>query len=277
VIKAKQTFPAILPLWQPIGYSTYQIANTLANKYGVKVTHTGVLDPLAEGVVIFLLGDERFRKNEFSECKKTYDFDIVFGISTDSYDGMGLITETDFNNTAQNPDKIKQVLSSFVGKYTQTVPLYSAVKYQGKKLFIHAKANTPIDNLPSKTGEIYALNLFSTDTVLAIELIDQIIANVSKIKAGQFRQTEIISSWKALKTTLPPELKLQKVSLAAQISRGLYVRSLSQDICTKLGLTGFVSKLVRTQNGIYTQQNSTTLQKEFGDNFDHSMLVSKYL
>ena len=45
----------VIPIYQPLGASTHQIAKRIGEKYGEKATHTGTLDPLAEGVVIVLI------------------------------------------------------------------------------------------------------------------------------------------------------------------------------------------------------------------------------
>lgn len=275
VIKAKETFPKVIALWQPVGYSTYQIANTLASKYNTKVTHTGVLDPLAEGVVVFLLGEERFQKNEYSECKKTYEFEITFGISTDSYDAMGVIIDTNLDVTL--PLDLQKTLDKFVGNYTQQVPLYSAVKYKGKKLFVHAKTGSVVQELPTKSGKIYSLDVIGTGSILPDELSKMMIENINKISAGKFRQSEAIQSWRKFENLGNLTCALPKIQLRAVISRGLYVRSLSQDICSQLNMRGFVSRLVRTENGHFNIQNATSLTAVFGENFDHSMLTSKYL
>ena len=92
----------ILPIWQPVGYSTHKIAKAVSNKYGVKTSHTGTLDPLAQGVIIVLLDDERLKKYEYAHWPKTYEFEIVFGISTDTYDGMGIVTNKSFDFKIQS-------------------------------------------------------------------------------------------------------------------------------------------------------------------------------
>ena len=45
-------------------------------------------------------------------------------------------------------------------KYNQQVPLYSAVKVKGKKLYEYARNNIPVTP-PSKEVEIYSLELIS--------------------------------------------------------------------------------------------------------------------
>ena len=275
MIKAKNPQTQVLPIWQPVGYSTYQITSAIGQKFDMKATHTGVLDPLAEGVIIVLLGDERFNKSKFSDFKKGYEFDVTFGIKTDSYDGMGLVTEYKEPVEKISIENIDKLTKSFEGNYTQTVPLYSARKVNSKKLFLYPKEKLVIPELPKKSGHIYKLECKNVRTASLYSLADVIITQVKKVKRGEYRQVETIKSWNEVKTKHADQ-KLYTASFYVELSRGLYVRSLSQDIAERLGTIGFVSKLVRTQNGNFNRESSFTLEKIFGDNFDHEMLLSKF-
>lgn len=251
---------SIIPIWQPQGYSTYFITKKVAEKLGQKTTHTGVLDPMAEGVIIVLAGETRLEKNKYTNCVKTYEFDISFGIKTDSYDGMGLTTHPiEFPTFTSN--EISNVLPKFVGKYSQTVPLYSARKVNGKKLFMYPKLGLDLPELPEKHGEIFSLELISIKTENTGELISNIISKIKNIKLGEFRQEEIISGWNKMLSELNSTATTQTATFKVEMTRGLYVRSLSQDICDKLGTIGMVSKLIRTKNGDYEKKDCCTLEE----------------
>ncbi len=60
----------------------------------LSMTYAGRLDPLAEGVLLILVGDEVNNKNEYLKLPKEYEVDILFGFGTDTYDLMGKIIET---------------------------------------------------------------------------------------------------------------------------------------------------------------------------------------
>ena len=87
----------IRPVYKPIGPTTHQLAIHAAEIFPKKLTHTGSLDPMAHGVVTLLIGDDRYRKQELSPERKSYRFQIVAGIQTDSQDMLGLITAQDLN------------------------------------------------------------------------------------------------------------------------------------------------------------------------------------
>lgn len=268
----------ILPVWQPVGFSTYQITMQAAKKFGVKTAHTGVLDPLAEGVIIVLLGDERLKKEIYSKWKKEYEFEVAFGISTDSYDGMGLAVSSDFSKKITTAE-ITKVLNSLKGKYTQEVPLYSAVKVKGKKLFLYPNKGLSIPKLPKKTGQVYEVELITLKRSDTKKLILKIISNVEKIKGGEFRQQEIIKGWKnyleKLEQDLPSKIYVAKIKV--QTSSGIYIRSLSQDIAKALQTKAFVTKLTRTKNGEYSKKECKSLKKIFGSGVDYDHFISRFV
>lgn len=252
------TDPDVIPVWQPQGYSTYQITKDIAAKTGKKATHTGVLDPMAEGVIIVLTSDRRLEKNTFSNGTKKYEFDLVFGLSTDSFDGMGLVTQIDLSN---KPFKkcIEKVLPLMVGDYSQTVPLFSAQKVNGKKLFMYPRLGLPSPELPVKKGTIFNLELTDYSQIQLAPLIKEITEKIKNIRLGEFRQGQISQGWKSLSELVDINEMVVRATFTVETSRGLYIRSLSQDICYKLGVLGFVTRLVRTQNGIYTKNECCTV------------------
>ena len=58
-----------------------------------KITYAGRLDPLAEGEMILLVGEEVHNKQDYLDLEKEYEVDILLGVSTDSFDILGLVEE----------------------------------------------------------------------------------------------------------------------------------------------------------------------------------------
>lgn len=258
----------ILAVWQPVGVSTNRLSQIVGERYGALSSHTGTLDPMAEGVVIILLKDTRLKKYEFAHWHKTYEFQIIFGISTDSFDAMGFVTGK--NKKVPSKKNVQKILQDFTGSYSQNVPMYSAVKVKGKKLFERAHAGEILENTPVKKGEIFNLRLKSFNAVSLSRSIKNILKRLRTVK-GDFRQEPIISQWKKLADT---GRKVIKAKFEVEMSKGLYVRSLSQDICNKLGCLGFTYTIVRTKNGSYGKKEAVTVEKLFGSRRDFDNFVS---
>lgn len=257
--------PNILPIWQPVGYSTHIIAAKVAEKYKVLTSHTGTIDPMAEGVIIVLLDSERNKKYEFAEWLKEYEFEIVFGLSTDTYDGMGLVTSFHEGDISKNT--LSDVLREFRGKYIQDVPPYSSAKVKGKPLHWFAR-NKMLSGMeiPRKAGEIYKIELSDFYVKDFNRVVDDLRKRISFV-TGDFRQDQIKTRWVKLAEEFKAGKTVQIAKIRIKMSKGLYVRSLSQDIANKLNTTGFVYTLVRTSNGEYTKEKCKTLGEVFGQEY----------
>jgi tRNA pseudouridine55 synthase len=125
-----------------------------------KVGHGGTLDPLATGLLIIGCNESTKLLNEQLISDKEYTFEIKFGIATDTYDITGNVTDT--SSVITTAAEIAKAVSIFPKQYDQTVPIYSAVKINGKKLYEYARRNEEVI-LPSRHVTINSMNLESAD------------------------------------------------------------------------------------------------------------------
>lgn len=258
----------IIPIWQPQGFSTHIIASKVAEKLGTKTSHTGTLDPMAEGVIIVLADENRNKKYELAEWLKEYEFEITLGVQTDTGDALGLIKKTDFSTKEVTEPQVAHILRKFVGEYEQQVPVYSAIKVEGKPLHWYAR-NDKLDEIeiPRRYGEIHELEFEGSTHSYIEDMIDDFESRILRV-SGDLRQGEIIQCWNELKMDHSQiERKIHSFKLRVVMTKGLYVRQLAQDILNKMQQIGFVSELIRTANGEYTKENSYTLEEFFGENF----------
>ena len=123
-----------------------------------KIGHTGTLDPLATGVMVCLFGKYTKLVDLITSYNKEYIAEIKLGVKTDTLDITGNVIETQ-NIKVTNEDILK-VFSNFPKEYMQKVPIYSAVKINGKKLYEYARNNQLIE-LPKRKVNIYNLELIS--------------------------------------------------------------------------------------------------------------------
>ena len=96
-----------------------------------KVGHTGTLDPMATGVLIVVVGKCTKLINTLTLDEKEYETEITLGMATDTYDITGEVLKEE--EVFVSKEDIIKVLKTFVGSYLQEVPLYSAVKVNGKR------------------------------------------------------------------------------------------------------------------------------------------------
>lgn len=146
---------------KPSDITSRDVVNKLCKIFNTKkIGHTGTLDPIASGVLVCVCGKYTKLVNDLTSLDKEYIATIKLGIKTDTLDTKGtIIEEKDVNVTL---DDIKKVFNNFSKSYNQTVPKYSAVKINGKKLYEYARNNIDI-KLPVRKVEIYSLELLDFD------------------------------------------------------------------------------------------------------------------
>ena len=153
-------FNAVLYVNKKKGMTSFDVVNEISNLFGIKrVGHTGTLDPLAEGVMLVCIGKATKIVELLTAKDKEYIAEVQMGIKTDTLDITGNILE---EKEVENNLKIKETLNHFKKTYLQEVPIYSAVKVHGKKLYEYARKNIEVE-LPKKEVTIKEIELLSSN------------------------------------------------------------------------------------------------------------------
>ena len=140
------------------GYTSRDIVNIVGKVLDTKkIGHTGTLDPLATGVLVLGFNNAtKIFELLFSDDKE-YIAEVVMGYETDTLDIEGKVLKEDLNFNITE-DNINDVLGSFKGTYMQEVPIYSAVKINGKKLYDYARNGEKVE-LPKREVCIKSIEL----------------------------------------------------------------------------------------------------------------------
>lgn len=216
----------VLLVNKPKDYTSRDIVNIISKKLNTKkVGHTGTLDPLAEGLLIVPIGKALKVAELLSSETKEYISEVILGYETDMLDITG--TEVKRNIPKVTKEEIEEVLKKYTGKYLQEVPMYSAVKVGGRKLYEYARNNIKITP-PSKEVEIYSLDL--------------------------------VEEPKYLENTIEFKIK-------CKVSKGTYIRSLIRDIAYSLNTYGTMKSLIRTKQGSFSLDKAYTLEDVQNNNY----------
>lgn len=121
-----------------------------------KIGHTGTLDPFAEGILLVGVNKGLKVVKLLNYKDKEYIAKVRLGIKTDTLDITGNILEE--KKEELNKEELLEVLKSFIGDYSYEVPIYSAIKVNGKKLYEYARNNQKVE-LPIKDSYIYDIKL----------------------------------------------------------------------------------------------------------------------
>jgi tRNA pseudouridine55 synthase len=220
---------------------------------GVPMTYAGRLDPLASGVLLVLASEARFKREEFLALPKEYEFECLWGISTDTYDPLGLITS--ISPTAPQENEIQKLAGGLVGKREQTYPLYSSKTVDGKSLFSIARGGRADEiEIPKKEIEIFSLKVIGSRKISGEKLLQEVKNKISKVQ-GDFRQAETIALWES---SLVPFLKENFLitKMSAEVSSGTYIRSLVDFMGQGFGTGAIAYSIVRTRVGEYNLKDS---------------------
>jgi len=253
----------ILPFWQELGNSTSVISQKLGEKLKQKTSHTGTLDPLASGVILIITGDEYFNKEKYIQSEKTYSFNLLLGISTDTHDAMGMIQGLkDLKNLDDSYlEDLKNTITSFEGFYHQRYPDYSSKKFQGKHLWEYHRSGLEVPEFYID-GEVKSIELGDFQKISQEEIIKLFTSQIRKV-TGNFRQEEILKQYSFQNFLLPKSF--YSLPVTVMMTRGLYVRGLVRDISEKIQIPSIVYNLIRTKDGLYEEKDCLKLGEYFSE------------
>lgn len=148
----------ILNINKPTGITSLEVVKIVRRLSGERgVGHAGTLDPGATGVLPVCLGQATRVIPFIVEAHKIYLAEIELGVSTDTYDADGNVTQkVDPSNITR--EQVEGVLPSFSGSILQKPPMYSAVKYQGKRLYDLARSGIEVEREPRR-ADVFRLKL----------------------------------------------------------------------------------------------------------------------
>lgn len=121
-----------------------------------KVGHTGTLDPMATGLLVICVGRATKLVEVLTSHQKEYIASMMFGMKTDTKDITGTVLEQRISHVTK--EQIEIVLHDMTTTYQQEVPIYSAVKIHGKKLYEYARNGEQIE-LPKREVTIELLKI----------------------------------------------------------------------------------------------------------------------
>lgn len=168
----------ILNVLKPCGMSSSDAVVDVRRLTGVKrVGHLGTLDPQAGGVLPVCVGRAVRLFDYLVDKRKEYICELAIGIATDTQDAQGEILSR--NDRIVCAEEVRAVLPSFLGEQEQLAPMYSALKYNGKKLYDLARAGKEI---PEKRRTI---------RIDQLDFLEQVDTNRFLLRVGCSRGTYI--------------------------------------------------------------------------------------
>jgi len=224
---------AVIYFHKDRGETMGQMMNRFREQYPdhTRATYAGRLDPLASGQVVILTENDVHHKDTYTNRDKIYEVDIVFGVSSDTYDALGVVSGVDVGSTL-NQNQIVPILDSYIGDYEQSYPVYSSRTVNGKPLWHYAQQGL-LDTItvPRVLRHIYEYSYDGVSSASRDEMIRGLFDDMNRIE-GDFRQQQIYDSWQGIQVQLPENLHIHTLNFT--VSSGTYIREivhrLGQDI-----------------------------------------------
>jgi tRNA pseudouridine55 synthase len=150
----------ILLVDKPLGLTSHDVVFKARKILGLKaVGHAGTLDPLATGLLILLLGEGTKLSDYLLNGDKSYEVRVKLGVRTDSMDLEGEVVET--KSVVVSQAEVRAAALGMSGELELEVPVFSAVKVDGKKLYEMAHRGERPEKLPMRKMNFDDINIIA--------------------------------------------------------------------------------------------------------------------
>lgn len=232
-----------------------------------KLAYAGRLDPMAEGLLLILRGEACKQRDEYLGLDKTYEFEVLFGITSDTQDILGIVEAGDLK-VLDNFDQevftkhIQRQLRQLLGKHEMPYPAFSSKTVEGKPLFLWALEGK-LDEIaiPKRAVEIYDISLDSLSRHTLRELTQQVpnriaqvtpVQEASKALGADFRRVDVLESWERLQSVYG-DAPVFVARITARVSAGTYVRTIARLLGEEIGSGALAWRICRTAMGTQWQ------------------------
>ncbi len=144
IARVKRAVSGVVLLDKPRGISSHSALQKVKRLFqAAKAGHTGTLDPLATGLLPVCLGEATKFSQGLLDADKVYQAVLKLGTTTSTGDAEGEITSA--RKVAVSRAQIEAALQGFIGNISQTPPMFSALKHQGKPLYVLAREGKSVE------------------------------------------------------------------------------------------------------------------------------------
>lgn len=224
----------------------------------VPAAYAGRLDPMAEGKLLILLGDECKRQDLYRGLDKEYEIEVMLGIGSDTGDVLGIPSASQ-TLTEITPSAVRRALRAVRGTHLLPYPVFSSKTVNGKPLFLHALEGTLGEiEIPTHLETVYSIKIRSrvqiSPDALRTRIEDTLshaptTSEPSKVLGADFRIQQVRAGWEKVFQHVTEPVPV--LSLRVTTGSGAYMRTLAQRLGRELGTLGLALSIKRTRIGRY--------------------------
>lgn len=234
------------------GMTSHDVVAKARRILGTKsIGHAGTLDPLASGLLLLLVGEATKVSDYLLTGDKGYEVSVRLGVRTDSMDITGLVlddkmTGRRFEDFARefNEERVKAAALAVTGTVNLAVPMHSAVKVNGKKLYESAHKGQIPDEIPIRAMSFYDVEWLgmkmvtppirgAADTENAVQAVDAMDSDKLNVDSGK------------LNVDTAPSTACLEFTVRLRCSKGSFIRAWANHVGDVLGCGGTVTSLRR--------------------------------
>ena len=230
----------------------------------IPASYAGRLDPMAEGKLLVLFGEECKKQKEYTGLDKEYEIEVLLDIETDTGDVLGMPLYK-AKETKPSKEEILKALLSQKGTHIRKYPRFSSTTVNGTPLFLHTLLGNNVE-IPEHEEHIYSIRLKRSTIISSTSLMKRVLGTLTKVPrttetskalGEDFRQDAIREAWQTLFTSLP-DREFIVLKLSVVCGSGTYMRTLAGEIGKSLGTSGLALSIKRTKIGKYWKGFWTT-------------------
>ncbi len=260
---ARGAVNGLIVVYKKLGETPLACLQRLKLKYpelaNTPLSYAGRLDPLAEGVLLVLSGDFNNRREEFLGLDKSYIVEVLFGVSTDTGDVLGLpVIMLPHTTVFKNSDIEQQLRAKFIGVHEFPYPSYSSKTVQGKALHEWAREGKLDEiDIPTTVTRIFDIEILDKKIISAAKITEKVSEKIALVQ-GDFRQEAIIASWnefseKNISNTY------EILTIRVDTASGAYMRTLAEEIGEYFDTNALAFSIKRAKVGDFGIENCIDL------------------
>ncbi|STZ76248.1 tRNA pseudouridine(55) synthase TruB [Bergeriella denitrificans] len=162
----KRAVNGVLLLDKPLNLSSNTALQKARRLYRAeKAGHTGVLDPLATGLLPVCFGEATKFAQYLLDADKAYTAAMKLGEASSTGDAEGEIVATARADISR--EEFQTACAALTGNIRQVPPMFSALKHEGKPLYEYARQGIVIERKP-RDITIYSIDIVRFDAPEAV-------------------------------------------------------------------------------------------------------------
>lgn len=249
----------VLSIYKPVGKTPLEMITKVREVYpefqDQSITYVGRLDPMAHGVLILLIGEAAKNRGEYLHLEKSYTFEVLYGVATDTYDILGILRSTKYTPLNNVNIFVDSFVKNHIGTWQQAYPPFSSKPVNGKPLFWWAR-NGLIDTItiPAHDVTVDAFEVIKHASIDAHTLRERIITHILSVQ-GDFRQAQTLAVWEEFFKNNDTQ-QFATTTFSIMCSSGTYVRGIANALGKALGCGAIALDILRTKVGKYDLKNA---------------------